>query len=323
MQAQEFRIALWSVAQRTDGMDEAGMLEAFNDGSILRTHILRPTWHFVAARDIEWMLALSGPRVDALNASRYGQLELDAKLLARTSKIIAKALSGGEHLTRKELGAGLRRARISIDGQRLAYMVMRAELEGVICSGALRGKQHTYALLDERAPKTKTLTREEALAELARRYFTSHGPATLKDLSRWSSFTLSDCRSGLEAIQSELHREAIGGRTYWFSERSSRLASRRVIADLVQVYDELVMGYSESRDALAGTMSASDVTPWVHAVLLDGQVIGNWKPVRTKDLVVEIVSYRSLNRPEEEALRAAVERYGRFVGAPVRLSMSE
>ena len=323
MQSQEFRIALWSVAQRTGGVDENGMRRAFDNGTILRTHILRPTWHFVSAGDIRWLMALSGPRVDSLNMYRYRQLELDEKLLVKTTKRIAKSLSGGVHLTRRELGEDLRRARVSIDGQRLAYIVMRAELEGVICSGPLRGKQHTYALLDERAPKAKNMSRQESLEELARRYFTSHGPATLKDFSRWSSFTMSDCRSGLEAVQSELRREKSGDRTYW-SNRSSRPPARRATTvDLVQIYDELVMGYSDSRDALRPpdiSDPPSVSTPLMHAVLLDGQLIGHWKDIHTKEgVTVETSLFRSLKPVEEKALGHSVERYGRFIGTTARL----
>ena len=325
MQGQEFRVALWSVAQRTKSTDEARMLRAFDDGTILRTHILRPTWHFVAAKDFKWMIGLSGPRVDSLNTSRYRQLELDEKLLVRASKVIAKALSGGEHLTRRELGQALQRARISTEGQRLAYFVMRAELEGLVCSGALRGKQHTYALLDERAPKSKKLDRDTALAELTRRYFTSRGPATIKDFSRWSSFTMSDCRSGVEAVRSELHEEKIGDRTYWLSEGSPRPKGRPdKVVDLVQIYDELVMGYSDSRDVLRPadlSEPPSLSTPLMHAVLLDGQLVGHWNPEQSRgSVVVETSLYRTLNRPETKALRDAVERYGRYRGVPARLS---
>jgi hypothetical protein len=322
MQAQEFRIALWSVGQRCRNADEASVLRAFNDGKILRTHVLRPTWHFVAATDFRWLLAFSGPRVDAQNTYRYRQLELDEKLLVRTTALIEKSLTGGNHLTRRQLGELLQQARISTNGQRLAYIVMRAELEGVICSGALSGKQHTYALVEERAPKAKRLERDEALAELARRYFTSHGPATIKDFSRWSSLTMADCRAGLGSIADELHHEAVGDRTYWFAEPSRPTARSAKVVDLVQIYDELVMGYSESRDALFETAPPEDLTPLMHAVLLDGRLVGHWKPTYSKDAItVETSLYRSLSKQEGKALDVAVQRYGTFVGLAATLRL--
>src|SRR5882762_9944043 len=181
LQAQEFPVAKWSIAQRTRGATLADVDAAFAAGVIVRTHVLRPTWHFALGADIRWLLQVTAPRVHALNAYYNKQHKLDSKLLAKSNSLIAKALEGGAHLTRSELAAVLTRGGIRAAGNRLAYIVMRAELDAIVCSGAMRGKQHTYALLDERVPHGKTLNREEALAELARRYFTSRGPATLND----------------------------------------------------------------------------------------------------------------------------------------------
>ncbi len=189
LQAQEFALAKWSIAQRTRGMNRGDVEQAFADGVILRTHVLRPTWHFALGEDLRWLLKATAPRVNTLNAYYNRQHKLDTKLFAKSNSIIAKALEGGAHLTRSELAAVLTRGGIRAAGNRLAYIVMRAELDAIVCSGAMRGKQHTYALLDERIPHGKTLDREEALAELARRYFTSRGPATLNDFARWSSLT--------------------------------------------------------------------------------------------------------------------------------------
>jgi len=247
MQSQEFGPAKWAVGQRTAGATNAALGRPYAEGAILRTHILRPTWHFVAARDLRWLMALSGPRVHALNAFMDRRLELDASVIARTDAVLTEAVEGGRHLTRTDLAERLNLAGIEASGQRLAYIVMRAELNAVICSGTPRGKQHTYALFDERVPPGPRFDRDQALAELTERYFTSRGPATLKDFSRWSSLTLTDCRRGLELAASRLEHDVVDGRTYWFSTSSAcpipSPESPRI--DLVQIYDEYVMGIAK------------------------------------------------------------------------------
>jgi hypothetical protein len=181
LQAQEFPLATWSIAQRTRDGTRVDVEQAFADGVIVRTHVLRPTWHFALAEDIRWLLQVTAPRVHALNAYYNKQHKLDKQLFAKSNTLIARALEGGSHLTRREVAAALQRGGIRARGPRLAYIVMRAELDAIVCSGAMRGKQHTYALLDERAPETKALGKEAALAEFTRRYFTSRGPATRND----------------------------------------------------------------------------------------------------------------------------------------------
>jgi len=322
LQAQEFPMAKWSVAQRTRGASKADVEQAFADGVIVRTHVLRPTWHFALGEDIRWLLKATAPRVNALNAYYNRQHKLDTKLFAKSNSIIGKALEGGAHLTRSELAAVLRRGGIRATGNRLAYIVMRAELDAIVCSGAMRGKQHTYALLDERVPRGKTFNREEALAELARRYFTSRGPATLNDFARWSSVRAADGRDALAEVGKSLESEVIAGRTFWFGSappapppRTS--TSRNPIVDLVQGYDEIIMSYSESRDASFTPVDSR----LLHAVLLDGRMIGKWKPVvRRNSVVLKTVLYRALTRAERDALGAAIHAYTRFAGVPLTVA---
>jgi hypothetical protein len=325
VQSQEYPVAKWSVAQRADGVTEAAMERAFADGAILRTHILRPTWHFVSPEDIRWMLRLTAPRVHTLNAHYYRNWELDDKLFARANALIVKALRDCGPLTRKELAATLDRAGISASGPRLGYILMQAELEALVCSGARQGKQQTYALLDDRAPQAESLDRDEAVAELTGRYFTSHGPATLKDYLWWSSLTAADGRTGLDAVRSKLEHEVVDGRTYWFAASSPGAKAALKVIDLVQGYDECIVSYSESKDVLFGLL-AVDAIPdgsvaFTHAVLLNGQLIGHWRPVHERhSVVVKTFLHRPLDRLEARALDAAVERYGRFMGFPARLA---
>ncbi len=223
VQAQDFHGAKWALALRMRKATNASVEEAFNRGEIVRTHLLRPTWHFIAPDDIRWLLQLSGPRVNQRCAGTYRKYELDAAIFKRTNRAITKALEGGKHRTRTELKAALNRAGAAADdGVRLAHILLRAELDGVVCSGPRRGNQFTYALLDERVPQGKQFGRDEALAELTRRYFTSHGPATLADYVWWSGLTTNDARRGIAMLDRELDEVHIEGTTYWSSNKSKR-----------------------------------------------------------------------------------------------------
>src|SRR6266702_3694762 len=196
VQAQDYAAAKWALGLR---------MQNSTDEIILRTHVMRPTWHFVLPADIRWMLALTAPRVLATIAYYDRTLGLDDTVFTHTNTVLAKALQGGKQLTRDELASVLQQAGIATDNlQRTGHVLMHAELDGIICSGARRGKQFTYALLDERTPQARTLDRGEALAEFARRYFTSRGPATLQDFVWWSGLTVADARTGLEMVTSQL-----------------------------------------------------------------------------------------------------------------------
>jgi hypothetical protein len=318
MQAQEFPVAKWSVAQRAPGVTNAAVDQAFADGTILRTHILRPTWHFVTPGDLRWLLALSAPRVHALNASYYRKEELDAALLAKSESALARALQG-QHLTRAEVAVALDRTGVTATGIRLAYILMHAELEAVICSGAPRGKQQTYASFDERVPPAPARDRDESLAELTARYFRSRGPATVKDFARWCSLTLGDARAGLELVQSQVEHEVVDGRTYWFAPSPEIAGPTSPVVDLVQGYDECIMSYGESKDVLREPAAGGDpIVPFDHAVLLDGHVIGHWRHVpKSKVPTIETSVYRTLDPRETRALDDAIERYGAFLGVTV------
>jgi hypothetical protein len=321
MQAQEYPVAKWSVAQRTRGVTNAGMDRAFADGVILRTHVLRPTWHFVLPEDIRWLLRLSAPQVKARLAHYDGKLGLEKRLLGKSNALLARAVEGRQ-VTREELATRLGRAGIAASGQRLAHILMHAELDAVICSGALMGKRHTYASLDERVPRSRSLNRDEALAGLTRRYFTARGPATLKDYLRWSNLTAAEGKSGLEMVKSGLEHETIDGRTYWFAASSAKAKAKARpsgIIDLVQGYDECILSYGESRDVLLGPLAANAIPRleigFTHAVLLDGRLIGHWRPaLERKSILIETYFYQPLGRAAAKALDTAVARYGRFMG---------
>jgi Winged helix DNA-binding domain len=327
MQAQDYGPAKWAIGQRAEGLVDADVDRALAEGSIVRTHVLRPTWHLVAREDLRWLLAISGPRVQQGNAGRYRNLGLDARTRARAEKAIVGALRGEGRLTRKQLADVLDRARIGRDGQRMPHFLMHCELELVICSAGLEGKQQTYGLVDERVPSDGSRDPDDALRELVRRYLASHGPATVKDLSWWSGFTMSALKAALGDLGDDVGSEEIDGRTYW-SVAGEEDRPRPVRgAHLLQVYDELVVGYTESRfvgEAPATAAAAKEA--WLGrdlpsgVFLLNGRIGGHWRrTIGTKRVDVEANFYE---RPKKSALTAVereADRLGRFVGREVVL----
>ena len=319
VQAQDYAGAKWAVAQRTNGLTDADLDRALADGSILRTHVMRPTWHFVTPADIRWLLALTAPRVNAAAAYQYRRLELDAAVFKRSRTALIKALSGREH-TRLEIERVLQQAGIVTDDLRLIHLLMRAELDGILCSGGRRGKQFTYALLDERAPDAKTLPRDEALAELTHRYFTSHGPATAQDFAWWSGLTLTDARHGLELVKGQLQQQVVGNQTYWLAEEAVSIKDSLPKALLLPNYDEYTVGYADRSaifddahaDQLDVRNSGFALSP---VVLIRGQIVGNWKRTLQKDAVMmELTPFRPLTKVERRAVAQAAEHYGAFLG---------
>ena len=324
VQSQDYAGAKWAVAQRTKGLSDAEIEEAFAGGGILRTHFLRPTWHFVTPEDIRWMLALSAPRVHAGNAFMYRQLELDRAILHKSYAVLEKALRGNRHLTRTELATHLEKAGIRAEGQRLSYFMMSAELDGIICSGPRRGKQFTYALLEERAPKARKLDPDEALAELTRRYFSTRSPATLQDFTWWSGLTMGDAKKGIELAKPQFVEEVIEGKSYWYDPSVPPVKEKSPTAHLLPNYDEYFIGFKDR--SASGKVSkqagrdANDPGFIANVIILAGQLVGGWKRTLKKDAVIlELNLITKLTKTENRALMAAIEQYGTFLGLPVQL----
>jgi hypothetical protein len=321
VQAQEFDHAKWGLALRMhDGVSDSVVERAFADGEILRTHVMRPTWHFVTPADIGWMLELTGPRVLRVMSTYLRNLELDPRLLTRGTSVIERALRDGQHQTRAELGERLRRARVNIEGIRLAMLTMHAELHGVICSGPRRGRQFTYALIAERAPAAVQLSRDEALATLTRRYFTSHGPATARDFAWWSGLTVADAKRGLE--MNKAVSEELSGRTYWTLGEQPARASRARPVHLLPIYDEYLVAYRD-REAVPHLAAIRAESPaFQHALVIRGQVAGRWRLSRTpKRVRVDVFPVRRLAGSDHAALVNVIRRYEKFLGVPVDLSV--
>lgn len=323
VQSQDYAGGKWGLGLRMNGATDAALDKAFNEGRILRTHILRPTWHFVAPEDIRWMLALTGPRVHTVNGFMYRQQELDPATIKKSHGALEKILQGNNHLTRPELGAALEQAGIkNAGGIRLSYIVMSAELDGLICSGPRRGKQFTYALLEERAPKIRPWTREEALAELTRRYFTTRGPGTLHDFTWWSGLTMAEAKEGIESVRSQFMSEVIDEKTYWFDGSVSPVKEKSPTAHLLPNYDEYFIGFKD-RSAIgevakrAGIRS-DDPSFLAHVIVLDGQLVGGWKRTIKKNTAqIELMLITELTKAQQRAVDRALSRYGEFLQAPI------
>ena len=315
VQAQEYGPARWGLGLRSPpGITDAAVGRAVDRGRILRTHILRPTWHFVTPADIGWMLKLTAPQVHRRMSTYNGQLGLDARVMTRATGIIERALGEGGCLTRQELGAYLARAGLPRTATHLAHMAMHAELEGVICSGPRRGKQSTYALLAERAPAATRLSRDEALAELARRYFRSHGPATLRDFVWWSGLGTADARRGLEMTRAKSLE--VGDINYYTIGGSPQpLALRKTALHLLPIYDEYLVAYRD-RHAVPHIQDSSWASNFRHALVIGGQVAGTWSTTATPTGVTLVAEpARRLTPGERSALTREVARYRRFIGA--------
>src|SRR5262245_33488690 len=325
-QAQDFAGAKWALGLRTTGAADADVERDFDRGRFLRTHMMRPTWHFVAPEDLRWMQALTAPRVDAVSAPRYRQLGLDAATFRETNALIGRALRGGQQLTRDELGLRLARAGIEAPtGERLAYIMMRAELDALVCSGARRGKQFTYALVDERVPRARALSREDALVELASRYFRSRGPATARDFAKWSGLAAADARRGLEAVRSSLRRDVVDGETYWSAEGAAPPRPRAPGAHLLSVYDEYFSSY-RNRSAICDPAYAERLAGMDnglgYVVLADGRIAGTWRRTIDRSAVgLQVTIFRRLSGPERRAVESAAARFHRFLGGERALDL--
>ena len=320
VQAQEYGPARWGLGLRLPGNSSDAAIERATDkGRILRTHVLRPTWHFVNASDIRWLLELTGPMVQRRMASYDRQLGLDARVMTRSVDVIERALGQHRYLTRRELGVELGRAGLPTGSSPLAHIAMHAELEGVICSGPRRGKQSTYALLSDRAPHARRLPRDEALAELARRYLRSHGPATVRDFVWWSGLGTADARRGLEMIRAR--SRDIDGLRYWSLGRArAAVSSGKTVVHLLPVYDEYLVAY---RDQQAVPRPAYVLGGFLHALVIGGQVAGTWRiSPGPKGLLMNVTALRRLTSIERRALARAVTRYSRFLGVPVSLAVA-
>jgi hypothetical protein len=317
VQAQDYYGACWGLAQRVRGATQSSVEKAFDRGAILRTHVLRPTWHFVVPADIRSFLSLSHESITRRMAPYERKVALTSRVYAKSNDVLARELEGGRYRTRAELAEALIARGIPAAGERLTLLMMRAEVDAVITSGPRRDRQFTYALLDERAPGTRPLSRVEALAELARRYFTTHGPALLADFAWWADITLAEARPAALANEALSERE-LAGRTYFSPRTRPATAAARSSVFLLPNFDEYLIAYKDYAPVFDPDL-ASKLVPREriasHLLVVGGQVVGGWRRTLEPQRVrVEVTTVQKLSPRERQGVERAAADYGRFLG---------
>jgi len=305
IRAEDLSAAKWAIGLRvTDSTDDSIAL-ALNQGSILWTYVLQPVKHFISPDDIYWMLALTAPRLKAINKGLFHSLGIDASLLKKSKRIISRALEKGQ-MTRTQLSEILEMGHTRVDDLRLGMLLMDAELDGIICSGVPDGGHFRYALLEERVPMVKRRSREESLGELAKRYFLSRGPATLSDLSAWSGLSSIDVETGLEISKRWLQREVVDGQVYYFHDAERKAAGDPSVF-LLPAFDELAAAY----------MGNVHFKP---AVIVDGQPSGTWTRILRKDKVhIEVTTPLEQDKDLRTAIWQQAKRYSDFINKKLML----
>jgi hypothetical protein len=325
IQGQDYAGAKWALAQRTRNCTEDQVEQALTDGRILRLHMMRPTWHFVSPDDIRWLVELTAPRVNAACSSYFRKSELDDKLLRRTNKLITKALSGGHQLTRSELRDAVASGGIEPgDSTRFGHILLRAELDGLICNGARKGNQFTYALVAERAPQSRILERDEALGELTSRYFSTRSPATVHDFVWWSGLKIADAKRGIEINSGRLQGRSINDKQYWFSVEKTpakQSSTRRV--HLLPLYDEYFIAYKDRSAAVhpdANRLQGKTSLVFDPPMVMDGRSVGVWERVLGRSSVkIKLQPFIQLKSRDRADFREAAASYAEFLGKDLEL----
>jgi hypothetical protein len=324
MQGQDYLGALWAIGLRMRHATEADIEQAIADKTIVRTWPMRGTLHFVAAADIRWLLKLMEPRAIARTAFGHRQLELDEATLAKSNKLLVRALKGGKQMTRPELASALERAGIATSNYRLSHILHHASILRLICFGPRRGKQFTFALFDEWVPTDKEIERGEALGELARRYFTSHGPATLSDFIWWSGLTTADARASLEMIKPQFIQEVYGGQTYWFPQTAPIKKDAPSKAYLLPSFDEYTVAYKDRSavlDPAYAKLTNMGNGLFKPIVVVDGRIAGIWKrEFKKTSLVIEVSLFNPQTKSNQQKIVVAANRYAEFLGIPADVS---
>jgi hypothetical protein len=316
MQAQDFNMSKWAIGIRLNKATEKNIDAAINSGEIVRTHLLRPTWHFVSSDDIYWMLELTAPRIKNFMKGRNISLALSPDVFKKANKLIEKLLVGNKSLTRKELIKELNKSKIETDNNRASHILLNAELEGIICSGKIKEKQTTYALLNERVEKPTPLKKEEALFKLASKYFESHCPATLQDFGWWSGLSISDAKHALELIKNKFISQKINVQEYWFPNSFSIPKKFKESIFLLPAFDEFLISYKDRSAAVIlehQKKAFSNNGIFWPVIIINGKAVGIWKREIKKDkIIIETNFFYQQNRNEKQIQKAA-EKFGYFL----------
>jgi hypothetical protein len=324
VQAQDYHGALWSVGLRMRQATETTVEQALTARKIIRTWPMRGTLHFVAPEDVRWMLKLLATRVIGRFAGYYRQAGLTPAIFAKSKELFALALRDGNQLTRKQMYQTLEQARIPTREMRGLFIVGRLAMEGFLVFGARQGKQQTFALLEEWLPPARILDGDEALAELAKRYFRSHGPATLQDFMWWSGLTTTEARIGIELAKRSLRQEVIDDRTYWRSPATPGTRDPSATAYFLQGYDEFGIAYKDRSAVFAPQDLKRAIAKnmvFGPSIVIDGRGVAFWKRTLKKDaLMITISPFRALSKSERQAIAKAADQYAAFLGLPAKIT---
>ena len=327
MQAQDYSMAKWAIGVRLPDTSDKKVEAAIDKGEILRIHVLRPTWHFIPAADIYWMLELSRTKIKSSFRSRDKELELTETVIVKTQSILEKILSNVSGLTREEISAEFIRAGIRTDANRLSHILIHSELIGLVCSGPIKEKKLTYSLLHERIPAKKDIPRDEALARLAGKYFRSRCPATLEDFIWWSNLSATEARNAVESVKNDFFPETIGSSKYWLPYSFSYKVMKKATVHLLPAYDEFLIAYRDRNSSLSPinnkrTVSVNGI--FYPLIVVNGQVAGLWKRITQKNKV--LVSTDFFQTPDKiikNLIGEKLNAFGRFTGRETIVNNTE
>lgn len=322
MQAQDFEMSKWAIGLRLSSSTQTPIEKALNDGKLVRTHILRPTWHIVSGQDVRWMMALTGKNIKALAATYERKLGMDAALFTKANDLIIKALEGGKSLSRQEIMQELEKGGIKTDSSRAVHFMINAETDAIVCNGTPKGKEITYALLDEKVPKGLILNKEESLFALAQRYFRSHSPATLQDFHWWSGLSMTDARTGLQSIQNELEQMEYEGKTY-FMHRETEVSNTEDSVFMLPAFDEYCVSYKDRSAVFDKHLQGQAITSngiFKPIIVINGKVEGVWKrTIQKNKVLIETTFFDASKKLDIKKLQPAAKAFGDFLELEVEV----
>ena len=316
MQSQALEMAKWAIGARLEDKNIEDINEVLNTGKVIRTHILRPTWHFVSAEDIHWMFDLSSPRLKPIYRSYAKASGANESLIHRTVPVIEKLLMGGKHLTRQEIGTLLSEQDLQLDDRTLHLSISYAETEGILVNGRQKGNKQTFTLLEEWVPRRETIDKEEALERLTRKFFTSHGPAAIHDFIWWSGLTITQCRQAIEMIKSDFICETINGRDFWMKNDIQIPPTDEDYALLLPPFDEFVVSYQNRSEIIEDHHYAKVMTKnglFSPTIILNGEIIGSWKKVAQKGSPrIELSFFEKTTKKKQDLFKSEIKRLEKF-----------
>lgn len=316
VQAQDFGMSKLAISSRLKNSNEEKINTSLDNAEILRTHLLRPTWHLVSADNIYWILNLSAPRLKRILKNRLKDLEISKFVLIKSFKILERNLDGNKSLSRKKIVELFKEEKIKTNENRASHILMQAELNGLICSGTTNKNDTTYALLEERVPIKNNFSKEESLSKLALKYFQSHSPAAICDFVWWSGLTIKDAQIALNSIKSDLNCEKIEGKELWFTDTFKFISHVNNSIFLLPAYDEFIISYKDRSASISNEKYRKAISInglFRPTIVVNGKVIGIWKRKIEKDNnLIEIELFENQNKSIKSKIKNEAKKLKSF-----------